>query len=262
VIVPPDDALVKVEDVGDTQFLLEQQVDKFPLPRQKNERVSRRRQPHRRPLLLGITKSSALHRLGLFRRPRSGDHRVATDHLSRRGRPPARLKENCQLSDVLIPPHVLEYYRNVRLSPEMEEAAAKVQKKSLLLRRGRARARADAYGKLDEELAASKRASISEGAGCNPPLLFLYWISSPRRCYGRVALGLFAMTVPCIGAIQMGLEPSEGFTPNRVARVQVDEADKSGIPTGRSLSECDLTELHGLTEQILDRIASDTRINL
>src|SRR6202522_992973 len=50
---------VKVEDVGDTQFLLEQQVDKFRFA-EENERVIAQggRPATGRPLLLGITKAS------------------------------------------------------------------------------------------------------------------------------------------------------------------------------------------------------------
>src|SRR5512146_1292323 len=50
---------MKVEDVGDTQFLLEQQVDKFRF-REENDRVVQlgERPATGRPLLLGITKAS------------------------------------------------------------------------------------------------------------------------------------------------------------------------------------------------------------
>src|SRR5260370_42590887 len=50
---------VKIEDVGDTQFLLEQQIDKFRF-REENERVIREggKPATGRPLLLGITKAS------------------------------------------------------------------------------------------------------------------------------------------------------------------------------------------------------------
>ena len=50
---------VKVEDVGDTTFLLEEQVDKFRF-REENDRVIRDggRPATGRPLLLGITKAS------------------------------------------------------------------------------------------------------------------------------------------------------------------------------------------------------------
>ena len=50
---------VKVEDVGDTTFLLEEQVDKFRF-REENDRVISEggRPATGRPLLLGITKAS------------------------------------------------------------------------------------------------------------------------------------------------------------------------------------------------------------
>src|ERR1017187_2344598 len=97
---------VKVEDVGDTQFLLEQQVDKFRF-REENERVIREggKPATGRPLLLGITEASI---------------NGSVDHL--RG-----LKENVIVGRLIPAGTGMEYYRNVRLSPEMEEAAAKVQ---------------------------------------------------------------------------------------------------------------------------------------
>jgi len=50
---------VKVEDVGDTTFLLEEQVDKFRF-REENDRIiaDGGRPATGRPLLLGITKAS------------------------------------------------------------------------------------------------------------------------------------------------------------------------------------------------------------
>ena len=80
---------VKVEDVGDTQFLLEEQVDKFRF-REENERVIAQggKPATGRPLLLGVTKAS----LALSRsspRPRSGDHARAHRSLnSGQGGPP------------------------------------------------------------------------------------------------------------------------------------------------------------------------------
>ena len=83
---------VKIEDVGDTNFLLEQQVDKFRF-REENERVIAEggRPAIGRPLLLGITKASlstdSLHLRGHL----PGDH--ARAHRSvhqRRRRQPAR----------------------------------------------------------------------------------------------------------------------------------------------------------------------------
>ena len=68
---------VKVEDVGDTDFLLEQQIDKFRF-REENERGDREggKPAIGRPLLLGITKAS-----------------LSTDRSSRR--PPSRRPPAC-----------------------------------------------------------------------------------------------------------------------------------------------------------------------
>src|SRR5260370_5931541 len=50
---------VKVEEVGDTTFLLEQQVDKFRFRAQNDRVISEADRPATgRPLLLGITKAS------------------------------------------------------------------------------------------------------------------------------------------------------------------------------------------------------------
>ncbi|MEI4878415.1 hypothetical protein, partial [Klebsiella pneumoniae] len=50
---------VKVEDVGDTNFLLEEQVDKFRFREENDEAIKRGGRPATgRPLLLGITKAS------------------------------------------------------------------------------------------------------------------------------------------------------------------------------------------------------------
>src|SRR5437879_6693749 len=50
---------VKVEDVGDTEFLLEEQVDKFRFREENDRTVAEGQRPATgRPLLLGITKAS------------------------------------------------------------------------------------------------------------------------------------------------------------------------------------------------------------
>ena len=120
---------VKVEDVGDTQFLLEQQVDKFRF-REENERVIAQggKPATGRPLLLGITKASLSTDSFISAASFQETTRVLTeasiqgavDHL--RG-----LKENVIVGRLIPAGTGMEYYRNVRLSPEMEEAAAKVQ---------------------------------------------------------------------------------------------------------------------------------------
>src|SRR5690348_11363275 len=119
----------KVEDVGDTKFLLEEQVDKFAFS-EENERVIAQggRPATGRPLLLGITKASLSTDSFISAASFQETTRVLTeasiqgkvDHL--RG-----LKENVIVGRLIPAGTGMEYYRNVRLSPEMEEAAAKVQ---------------------------------------------------------------------------------------------------------------------------------------
>jgi DNA-directed RNA polymerase subunit beta' len=120
---------VKVEDVGDTVFLLDEQMDKFRF-REENERVIREggKPATGRPLLLGITKASLATDSFISAASFQETTRVLTeasingkvDHL--RG-----LKENVIVGRLIPAGTGMEYYRNVRLSPEMEEAAAKVQ---------------------------------------------------------------------------------------------------------------------------------------
>ncbi len=120
---------VKVEDVGDTSFLLEQQVDKFRF-REENEKVISNggRPATGRPLMLGITKASLSTESFISAASFQETTRVLTeasiqgmvDHL--RG-----LKENVIVGRLIPAGTGMEYYRNVRLSPELEEAAAKVQ---------------------------------------------------------------------------------------------------------------------------------------
>jgi DNA-directed RNA polymerase subunit beta' len=120
---------VKVEDVGDTTFLLEQQVDKFRF-HEENERVIAQggKPATGRPLLLGITKASLSTDSFISAASFQETTRVLTeasiqgavDHL--RG-----LKENVIVGRLIPAGTGMEYYRNVRLSPEMEEAASKVQ---------------------------------------------------------------------------------------------------------------------------------------
>jgi DNA-directed RNA polymerase subunit beta' len=120
---------VKIEDVGDSQYLLEQQVDKFRF-REENDRVIQQggRPATMRPLLLGITKASLSTESFISAASFQETTRVLTeasingsvDHL--RG-----LKENVIVGRLIPAGTGMEYYRNVRLSPELEEAAAKVQ---------------------------------------------------------------------------------------------------------------------------------------
>jgi DNA-directed RNA polymerase subunit beta' len=105
---------VRIDEVGDTNFLLEQQVDRFRF-REENERVlaTGGRPAIGRPLLLGITKAS-------LSTDSEASINGAVDNL--RG-----LKENVIVGRLIPAGTGLEYYRNVQLSPELEEAAARVQ---------------------------------------------------------------------------------------------------------------------------------------
>jgi DNA-directed RNA polymerase subunit beta' len=120
---------VKVEDVGDTPFLLEQQIDKFRFHEENERAIANGGKPATgRPLLLGITKASLSTDSFISAASFQETTRVLTeasiqgavDHL--RG-----LKENVIVGRLIPAGTGMEYYRNVRLSPEMEEAASKVQ---------------------------------------------------------------------------------------------------------------------------------------
>ena len=115
---------VKIEEVGDTSFLLEQQIDKFRF-REENERVIAK---GGRPLLLGITKASlstdsfipAASFQETTRVPTEASINGSVDSL--RG-----LKENVIVGRLIPAGTGMEYYRNIQLSQELEEAAARVQ---------------------------------------------------------------------------------------------------------------------------------------
>ena len=120
---------VKIEEVGDTSFLLEQQIDKFRF-REENEKaiLNGGRPAIARPLLLGITKASLSTDSFISAASFQETTRVLTeasingavDHL--RG-----LKENVIVGRLIPAGTGMDYYHNVELSPELEEAAAKVQ---------------------------------------------------------------------------------------------------------------------------------------
>src|SRR2546423_13267965 len=104
---------VKVEDVGDTAFLLEEQVDKFRF-REENERVIAQggKPATGRPLLLGITKASLATESFISAASFQETTRVLTeasiqgkvDHL--RG-----MKENVIVGRLIPAATGMEYYR-------------------------------------------------------------------------------------------------------------------------------------------------------
>jgi DNA-directed RNA polymerase subunit beta' len=108
---------VKIEDVGDTEFLIDEQVDKFRFL-EENERVisDGGRPAQGRPLLLGITKASLSTDSFISAASFQETTRVLTeasisgkvDHL--RG-----LKENVTMGRLIPAGTGFEYYRNVRI---------------------------------------------------------------------------------------------------------------------------------------------------
>jgi DNA-directed RNA polymerase subunit beta' len=112
---------VKVEDVGDTQFLLDEQVDKFRF-REENDRIiaEGNRPATGRPLLLGITKASLSTDSFISAASFQETTRVLTeaavagkvDYL--RG-----LKENVIMGRLIPAGTGLERYRNIQLLTEM-----------------------------------------------------------------------------------------------------------------------------------------------
>jgi len=120
---------VKVEDVGDTGFLLEQQVDKFRF-REENEKVITEggRPATGRPLLLGITKASLSTDSFISAASFQETTRVLTEASINGAVDNLRgLKENVIVGRLIPAGTGMEYYRNVKLAPELEEAAQKVQ---------------------------------------------------------------------------------------------------------------------------------------
>ncbi|MGH9454475.1 MAG: DNA-directed RNA polymerase subunit beta', partial [Terriglobia bacterium] len=113
---------VKVEDVGDTEFLLDEHVDKFRF-REENERVIARggKPATGHPLLLGITKASLSTESFISAASFQETTRVLTeaairglvDHL--RG-----LKENVIMGRLIPAGTGLALYRNFRLLTEVE----------------------------------------------------------------------------------------------------------------------------------------------
>ena len=120
---------VRVEDVGDTNFLLEQQIDRFRF-NEENERVlaEGNRPAIGRPLLLGITKASLSTDSFISAASFQETTRVLTEASINGAIDGLRgLKENVIVGRLIPAGTGLEYYRSVELSPELEEAAERVK---------------------------------------------------------------------------------------------------------------------------------------
>ncbi|HRR57705.1 MAG TPA: hypothetical protein P5057_12130, partial [Acidobacteriota bacterium] len=110
---------MKVEDVGDTEFLLEEQVDRFRFE-EENERVEKEggKPATGRPLLLGITKASLSTDSFISAASFQETTRVLTeaaisgkiDYL--RG-----LKENVIMGRLIPAGTGMDYYRNIEVAP-------------------------------------------------------------------------------------------------------------------------------------------------
>jgi DNA-directed RNA polymerase subunit beta' len=111
---------VKIEDVGDTEFLIDEQVDKFRFLEENERVISNGGRPATgRPLLLGITKASLSTDSFISAASFQETTRVLTeasisgkvDHL--RG-----LKENVTMGRLIPAGTGFEYYRHVRIPPD------------------------------------------------------------------------------------------------------------------------------------------------
>ena len=113
---------VKVDDVGDTEFLLDENVDRFRF-REENERVlaSGGKPATGRPLLLGITKASLSTDSFISAASFQETTRVLTEAAIRGAVDQLRgLKENVIMGRLIPAGTGLEYYRNFRLLTEVE----------------------------------------------------------------------------------------------------------------------------------------------
>jgi DNA-directed RNA polymerase subunit beta' len=120
---------VKIEEVGDTSFLVDQQTDRFRF-NAENQRVLMQggRPAIGRSLLLGITKASLSTDSFISAASFQETTRVLTEASINGSIDTLRgLKENVIVGRLIPAGTGMEYYRNVQLSPELEEAAAQVQ---------------------------------------------------------------------------------------------------------------------------------------
>ncbi|WP_263411246.1 DNA-directed RNA polymerase subunit beta' [Terriglobus tenax] len=120
---------VKIEEVGDTPFLLEQQVDKFRFREENEKAIANGGRPAiGRPLLLGITKASLSTESFISAASFQETTRVLTEASINGAVDNLRgLKENVIVGRLIPAGTGMEYYRNVQLTPELEEAAARIQ---------------------------------------------------------------------------------------------------------------------------------------
>jgi DNA-directed RNA polymerase subunit beta' len=115
---------VRVKDVGDTEFLLEDMVDRFRF-QDENERVNAEDgQPAlAEPLLLGITKASLSTESFISAAPFQETTRVLTEAaISGKVDYLRGLKENVIMGRLIPAGTGMEFYRNMQIEPEKAEA--------------------------------------------------------------------------------------------------------------------------------------------
>jgi DNA-directed RNA polymerase subunit beta' len=123
---------VKIEEVGDTEFLLEEQVDKFRF-QEENDRAAADdgRPAEGRPLLLGITKASLSTESFISAASFQETTRVLTEaSISGKIDYLRGLKENVIMGRLIPAGTGMEFYRNVKLqseeAPRQEEVGDEV----------------------------------------------------------------------------------------------------------------------------------------
>jgi DNA-directed RNA polymerase subunit beta' len=119
---------IKIEDVGDTEFLVDEQVDKFRF-QEENDRVKKSggKPASGRPLLLGITKASLSTESFISAASFQETTRVLTEaSISGKVDYLRGLKENVIMGRLIPAGTGLEYYRNVELIPEEPEPVDEV----------------------------------------------------------------------------------------------------------------------------------------
>jgi DNA-directed RNA polymerase subunit beta' len=127
---------IKIEDVGDTEFLIDEQVDKFRF-QEENERIKKNGKPASgRPLLLGITKASLSTESFISAASFQETTRVLTEaSISGKIDYLRGLKENVIMGRLIPAGTGLEYYRNVALMPDERELAAAAAAEELTVER-------------------------------------------------------------------------------------------------------------------------------
>ena len=133
---------IKVEEVGDTQFLLEEQVDQFRF-QEENERVQAEggKPATGRPLLLGITKASLSTDSFISAASFQETTRVLTEAaISGRTDYLRGLKENVIMGRLIPAGTGVEYYRNVEVEDpfqdQSEEGPLELEKGMVAIRSG------------------------------------------------------------------------------------------------------------------------------